>query len=1154
MTRRLSRITSSHLRLKLRTGTRPMRGIYRERQGKRRPNFIQSRIRLVALFCSFSLFYVADLSMPDVSRTLFVYRSLADEIQPTEPLLLDPGAPVEGELGPGQTKRYRVSANAGQYLRVIVEACGIDLSVSLITPDSKELAEFDGPYGDRETESVSMIAQVYGEYEIELRETKHSRTAGRLRISLDGPHAPAQTDQARIDGEKAFMEGQRLREGRDDESLNRAIAKYNEALRYWHAAGDRYEEAKALICIAKTIWNLSSREREAEVIEFDTQAINLCREIADRRGEAFVLGHLGYIYLFSDQPKAREHSTRALALWREQDDKFNEASALNNIGGSYENEGDVQAALQYYNESLGLRRELNDVSGIANMLNNIGLIHDRLGESQEALRHYEQVMNMLGDSKSLDLRARKALAGALNNRGYTYLELGNAEMALESCSQSLPLQREVRYAEGEISTLLNIGKAHVELGDPLKALSYYKQAQNVSRRNRAEREKAYALARQGQAYTLLGKSQTALVYYFRALGIFRKHGDREGEATVLDRIGGLFAAKGNRRSASRSYARALALWNRIKDPRGRASTLYGIARVERARGNLAEAHRKATAAIDAIEALRARVVSGELRTSYLASVHDYYDLDIDLLMKLHKRKPLAGYDSQALRLSEFARARSFLESLGEVGKEIREGVDPKLLEREQALQREIEAKIQLQVQFLKDKKTEERGVLIEKEIKTLIAERKQTEDEIRATSLHYARLTQPQPVGLEECQQLLDPDSLLLKYAPGEKRSYLWLVSRSEIKSYELPRRAIIEASAKQVCNLVSSREAIFSTGQSRYWTKAAALSRMIFGPVARELGNKRLLIVTEGALQYVPFHSLPIPQTRRGTIETGSAGLIPMIAEHEIVGLPSISVAAALRAELANRKVAGKEIAVFADPVFEEDDERFQSTNKDRPAAANKPVERGFRSPLREFARYNVKLERLKYSRAEADAIQSMSIEPTINLAFDASRVNAKNPEIGDYKILHFATHGLLNSNQPDLSCIALSQFDAGGERQDGFLLLNDIYNLKLSADLVVLSACSTALGKDIKGEGLVGLTRGFMYAGAARVMASLWNVDDERTAELMKLFYEKFLNEKLQPAAALRAAQLEMWRSKNNNSPYYWGAFVLQGEWKDRAAEGLR
>jgi len=166
--------------------------------------------------------------------------------------------------------------------------------------------------------------------------------------------------------------------------------------------------------------------------------------------------------------------------------------------------------------------------------------------------------------------------------------------------------------------------------------------------------------------------------------------------------------------------------------------------------------------------------------------------------------------------------------------------------------------------------------------------------------------------------------------------------------------------------------------------------------------------------------------------------------------------------------------------------------------------------------------------------------------LDFEANKKIATSPELSKYQIVHFATHALLNNRHPQLSGLVLSLVDERGEPQDGFLRLHDIYNMNLSAEMVVLSACQTALGKDIKGEGIVGLTRGFIYAGATRVMASLWKVDDASTAELMRQFYDRKIKNGLTPAAALRSAELAMWKQGTWKSPFYWAGFVIYGEWK--------
>jgi CHAT domain-containing protein len=458
-------------------------------------------------------------------------------------------------------------------------------------------------------------------------------------------------------------------------------------------------------------------------------------------------------------------------------------------------------------------------------------------------------------------------------------------------------------------------------------------------------------------------------------------------------------------------------------------------------------------------------------------------------------------------------------------------------------------------------------------------------------------------LGLREIQQqVLDDQTLLLEYALGEERSYLWAVTRTTITSHELPKRAEIEKAARQVYDLLVARQLKpeetskqsylrLTQADAQYWQQAGLLSEILLGPVADQLETKRLLVVAEGALQYLPFGALPVPA--RGSGDTGKRGHgeseapLPLIVEHEIVNLPSASALAVLRQEMQGRKAPSKAVAVLADPVFEPDDSRVArpvgnslTTSLNAPAKSfplppagqgrtssksrrlSSPLQQGTTSlqasvpdselkrALRDVGimRDGSSIGRLLFSRQEAEAIMSVmpAGEGLKAIGFKASRTTALSPQLGEYRVVHFASHGLLNSENPGLSGIVLSLVDEQGQPQDGFLRLHDIYNLNLSADLVVLSACNTALGKDIKGEGLVGLVRGFMYAGAPRVVASLWKVDDEATAELMKHFYRQMFQENQTPSAALKSAQIAVWQQKRWQSPYYWAAFTLQGEWK--------
>jgi CHAT domain-containing protein len=707
-----------------------------------------------------------------------------------------------------------------------------------------------------------------------------------------------------------------------------------------------------------------------------------------------------------------------------------------------------------------------------------------------------------------------------------------------------------------------------DLSEQQKALDYFNQALLLKRAVGDRSGEARTLNNIGRVYADLGERQKALDYYNQALPILHAIGDRSGEARTLTNVGVVYYTSGEQKALD-YYKQALPLLRAIGDRSTEAVTLGNIAISEREIGKLNNALAHIEAAIAILEALRTKIGSQELRSSFFATVQGNYELYIDLLMRLHKQQPDAGYDGKALQGSERRRARSLLELLTEAGADIRQGVDPELVARERALQQRLNASAQRQMQLLSGPHTDTEAAASAKEIENLTTEFQQVETQIRQTSPRYAALTQPQPLTLAEIQtQVLEADTLLLEYSLGTDRSYLWAVTPTSITSYELPKRAEIEAAAVEFYESVhiSPQEATraVTTGrglggalqpqaQAQSGQAAAQLSRMLLAPVAALLGKKRILIIVDGALQYVPFAALPAPSSAVNNVAP------PLIVEHEIVSLPSASTLAVLRREADRRKVPTKTLAVLADPVFERTDERF------KPGASHIPCKNTSDAALAEESRGlgqvllrathesgvvapGFRIPRLCATRREANAISAL-VTPAVRLEaldFAANHITATNPALADYRFVHFATHGLLDSQHPELSGILLSMFNEQGQPQDGFLRMHEVFNLKLNADVVVLSACQTGLGKDVKGEGLVGLTRGFIYAGVPRVVVSLWSVDDPATAELMTRFYKGMLVDKLRPAQALQAAQVSMLMDKNYSAPFYWAAFTLQGEWR--------
>ena len=383
-----------------------------------------------------------------------------------------------------------------------------------------------------------------------------------------------------------------------------------------------------------------------------------------------------------------------------------------------------------------------------------------------------------------------------------------------------------------------------------------------------------------------------------------------------------------------------------------------------------------------------------------------------------------------------------------------------------------------------------------------------------------------------------------MEFSFGDEESYLWLIGKNEFGSYVLPPREQIESKVETLRGLLASREMLkdetIEAYQSRvakadedYSILAKDLSRELFGQVAGKFGNKRLIIVPDGKLGYFPVSALPLPDSEKNE---------PILLSNEVVYAPSASTLALLTNDKQTNS-ASKSLLIFSDPVFSADDSRLSAENKNDLSAQTETDEK-FR-----FVESLNSLVRLDSSKSEADSI--VDILGTSNAdnfsGFSANRERLLNANAADYKILHFATHGLIDEKRPELSGIVLSRFDENGQKMDEFFRLHDIYGMNLNSDLVVLSACNTGIGKEVKGEGLMSLNNAFLSVGAKSVMASLWKVEDGATLELMKNFYDAMANEKLTPSKALQKAQIKLQQNERYKSPFYWAAFTVQGDYRN-------
>ncbi len=992
---------------------------------------------------------------------------------------LAPGRPVEAELEGNEVRAHPLELAAGTFVRIAVDQIGIDVVARLRDPRGAELIRFDRMTGTARPEHVLWIAEEAGHHTLEIEAFGGRERSGRYRVRLEELRPATGDDRRRLDAELLFAEGDALRRRPGEADWLLAAARLEEAVEVWRKLGDRARQADGLY------------------------RLGLARETFDpeRASAAF---------------------EETVALLDDGADAWQKAAALHWLGHLHDRLGELERALGLYRRALPLRRRSGDARGEAHTLNNLGLTCQKLGEIPEALEHYRLALALyrrLGDAR------REALA--LHNLGKSYLSAGLVSEARDSLVQALDLRRRLGDLRGEASTLSAIGQTHARESDLERALGTHRQAFELSRRAGDRLGEAVALSDTALTHHQRGESEAALETFERALEVFRELGHRQNAANTRLNLGWVLDAAGRGREAMDHYRQALEVFESSHQRHGMITALHLMAVADRRRGELTAARAHLESALAEIERLRSRPHSPALRTAYFASKHGTFEAYVDLLMELHRRQPEAGHDAEALAASERARARSQLDALTESGADLTRGVDASLRQRERELEDRIEALEIRRLDLAETGADASELAEMERRLRDLFLAHDRVQGEIRRASPRYAALTQPRPLSPVEIRgRVVDAETLLLEYDLGEERSYLWAVTPEAVRSFELPPRVEVEKTARRAYRLLSSSN--LTTTRVQTALTLETLSATVLAPAAELLAGKRLLVVADGALQYVPFGALPAP---------GSDDAEPLAEAHEVVSVPSASTLDALRRQLAGRPAPAGTVAVVADPVFGLDDPRFgEALPERRPSGA--------RAPRPDPRRY----ERLAFSRQEAETILALAPADTrfAALGFEADRDTVTGGRLADYRFLHFATHGELNTAHPELSRLVLSRLDAAGRPRDGYLFAHEIYNLELAADLVVLSACQTALGAEVRGEGLLGLTQGFLYAGAASVIVSLWKVDDRATAELMGRFYRELLAEGRRPAAALRAAQASIRREKRWRDPYYWAGFVLQGEWR--------
>jgi len=926
-----------------------------------------------------------------------------------------------------------------------------------------------------------------------------------------------------------------LRQNLNIQDLNSAIRLFEKSASQYHASGAGLK-ASAAEREAGDTYFIVGRYRPA------LRDYRLALAFAAREQEArcTVLGHMARAFAnMGDIPQAKQFSTSALKCYEGRSDPKVWADILEAEGETYFWGGKWKEAIGPLTKARALFAGAGNHDGEA--LSLLMLANAKIGSSddsyreeapqhaREALRLWTATENRYGMALAHKLLAFMAGAAGqfdvaqchcgqslpvfhqmgdkddeaivLNERGSLARESGDPQTALDDYRRARAIFASLDDREGEIEAISGTAAALADLGEYQQLPSLYAQKLRLAQQAGNQVLIASALMNMAGIQERNREYKKAGEIYRQALEKYRSAGHAYAEGDALMRLASLSVAQGEDDEAIAFLKNARKLKTGTSQIENVARIEYELARIYRRQHRLNEARAEILQTIHIIESQRLRLAEFDSRAQYFASVHQYYSLYIQLLMELHKLHPEQGLMQLAFEVSERAKVRSLLDLLAN------------------------------------SSQVSSCGGLLEKQWSTgpSLLQDGNGED---AGPAHILRLQQIQA-------NLLDDDSVLVEYALGDKASYAWVVDHEKIAAYELPSESRVrnlvlafrndliplEPRANEPATQYAERESAAKSGRER---RALKLAKMLVGGLPLKPGQ-RIFIVPDGPLQYIPFSALPVPGGEK-------PGMF-FLEQHEIISVPSASALAAIRMRPRAPATAG--IAIFADPVFER--EQKSSGAVRRRTAKRSENQRALTRALRDMRGFQ-HIARLPGSRKEAEAIQEVFGPGStfMALGFDANRNSVLDGRLSAFRMVHFATHGIIDVRHPEMSGLILSLVNAKGERQDGYLRLGDIYQLKLSADLVVLSSCESALGKELQAEGIIGLPRGFLHAGARSVIASLWKVDDAASAILMKELYS-LLQQGRSPSAALREAQLALISAKDGYSkPNYWAAFVLEGDYK--------
>lgn len=963
---------------------------------------------------------------------------------------------------------------------------------------------------------------------------REGRDALRLATALQSLGSECVRQHRAEEARQHFEESLALLRGLD----RHPVVEQSEVVVLW-GLGAAYRELGQLPKALEALGDALARSRELDDVETERKLLQaLGRVSSEAAGERFEQGQLS---------AALPHADAAVAYLREAGERSMTAVAALQVRGALRQRlghiDDALADLTLAREMLAEVRdqtasdeEAGDLSRVeAAIANAIGAVCKDMGRFEEALEHCQEALAVrreAGDSRGEGI--------SLNDLGVIHLRLGDYEASLRCSEEALALAREIGDLEAEAVVGQNLAWLYAELGRPNEAMALLGRALEIHRSWKNRRHQGWLLLEMGDVMSAAEPESAdgRLANYLEAQRAFREVGDRTGESMALSSIAGLLTEPERLDEALRYAEQALAVIRDVGDPVNESRALTNLTKLHQLAGQPRQALQCAERGVEIVESTRGGIASSERRANYFATVGELYAAYACLLVDL-------GEPERAFHVSERGRARAFLDLLAEARVDV-QGEGP---------EHEAEQRLLSELSVLRQRLLEARAEPANGSDPELISELERSQHDLEQRLLQLeaeARRSKPRHTATIQAtawtvdqvrERLLDGRTALLEYVLADPRSLLFCVTESELHVYDLPAGEEIEAQIRELRESLLSYSSDFAHGYALY--------RTLIEPAADLIRDRDLLVCPDGALHYLPFAVL-----LTGAPERFDYQALPyLLRDHAIAYAPSATVAAMTRERLEVEQPSyDAELAAFGDPQGLEDEVEESAGGGRRTPLELAAALSATRSDLAPIPRtadevWAVARLLLPASSLPLQRPESFDCEPVaIRTATAATKDEVQRLTSGNrsFRFFHIATHGLLDSEKPQFSGLVFTPSDG----VDPFWRTFEIFKSRIPSEVVVLSACETGLGRIVSGEGIVGLSRAFLYAGASSVCVSLWKVTEDSSPILMRAFYERALGGET-PARALRGAQLELLEDTAYAHPYWWAPFVMVGAGFARAAE---